>query len=419
MRKKSTSPNLDKHPHPSIFMFLFLPFGVWSGYVTVTIGYMLTKAGIPLEKVAPIIAITLLPNIFKFIWAPLVDTTLKVKKWYIIANAGTALGILLTAILPLKVENLTLLTVIIFFSSLVNTIVAMSTESLLAHDTPDHLKGRAAGYLNAGNLGGLGLGGGAGLWLAQRVSDPWMAGGLIALSCLLCSFGLYYLSEPTSFIKEKKYFRTIGNLNRDIWTVVKSRMGILALFLCFLPLGTGAASNLWSSVSGDWNASADTVALIIGVGGGLLSAAGCLVGGYVCDIMDKKKAYILFGVVQASCAVAMAFSPHTELMFIIWASTYAFSSGLAYAGFSSFVLEVIGKGAAATKYNVFASLSNAPIYYMIYIDGWAHGKWGAFGMLTTEAIMALLGIVVFITIFVSVNKMKPVVNNDDFIKVEF
>ncbi|WP_163712138.1 MFS transporter [Mangrovibacterium lignilyticum] len=390
-------------------MFLLMPFGVMSGYVTVTIGYLLTQAGIPLEKVAPIVAITLLPNIFKFAWAPLVDTTLTVKKWYVIANIGTALGIFLTGILPLKVESLTLMAVIVFLLSLVNTIVAMSTESLLAHDTPDHLKGRAAGWLNAGNLGGLGLGGGAGLWLAQHLSEPWMAGGIIALACLLCTFGLLFLSEPTSFIKDKTYIKTIGNLNRDIWTLIKSRMGFLALFLCFLPLGTGAASNLWSSVSNDWNASADTVATVVGVGGGILSAIGCLIGGWICDKMDRKKAYILFGMVQALCTVGMAFSPQTELTFIIWTSLYALSSGLAYAGFSAFVLEAIGKGAAATKYNVFASLSNAPIYYMIYIDQWAHGKWGAFGMLSIESIMALLGAIFFVTIFVSLNKMRPVV----------
>jgi MFS transporter, PAT family, beta-lactamase induction signal transducer AmpG len=94
-------------------------------------------------------------------------------------------------------------------------------------------------------------------------------------------------------------------------------------------------------------------------------------------------------------------------MFVLWTSLYAFSSGMAYSGFSAFVLEAIGKGAAATKYNVFASLSNAPIYYMIYIDEWAHGKWGEFGMLTTESIMALLGILAFISIFVWVNKMRP------------
>jgi MFS family permease len=401
----STKPH--KYPHPITFMFLMLPFGVMSGYVTVTIGYLMTKAGIPLEQVAPIIAITLIPNIFKFLWAPLVDTTLSVKKWYIIANIATAIGIFLTGILPLKVEYLTLMASVVFLTSLINTIIAMSTESLLAHDTPEHLKGRAGGWLQAGNLGGLGLGGGAGLWLAERLPDPWMAGTIIALACLLCSFALLYLKEPSIYIKAENYLKTLGNLNKDIWNLIKSRMGFLALFLCFLPLGTGAASSLWSSISNDWSASADTVALVIGVGGGILSAIGCLVGGWICDKMDRKKAYILFGATQALIAVGMAYSPQTEEMFVIWTSLYAFSSGLAYAGFSAFVLEAIGKGAAATKYNVFASLSNAPIYYMIYIDEWSHRNWGAFGMLTAESIMAMLGIIAFIAIFAAVNRMKP------------
>lgn len=403
-----SSSSLQKHPHPSVFMFLFLPFGVLYGYVSVTIGFLLTKAGVPLEQVAPLIAISLLPNIFKFLWAPLVDTTLTVKKWYLISNLVTAIGILVTGIIPLKVEYLTLMTIIVFITSLVNTFVAMATESLLAHDTPDNLKGRAGGWLQAGNLGGLGLGGGAGLWLAERLPEPWMAGGVIAFACLFCGLGLLFLSEPTSFIREKNYLKTLGNLNKDIWKVIKSRMGFLALFLCFLPIGSGAASNLWSSISNDWGASADTVALLVGVVGGVLSAIGCLAGGWICDLMDRKKAYILFGMIQALCAVGMAFSPATEQMFIVWTSLYAFSTGLTYAGFSAFVLEAIGKGAAATKYNVFASLSNAPIYYMIYMDEWSHGKWGAFGMLTTEAIMALFGMILFITIFVSVNKMRPV-----------
>ena len=104
----------------------------------------------------------------------------------------------------------------------------------------------------------------------------------------------------------------------------------------------------------------------------------------------------------------MAFSPRTQQMFVLWTSLYAVSTGLTYAGFSAFVLEAIGKGAAATKYNVFASLSNAPIYYMIFVDEWAHGKWSAFGMLIGEVIMAIIGIVLFISVFISVNKFKPV-----------
>ena len=397
----------DKHIHPSIFMFLFIPFGVMSGYVSVTIAFQFTKAGIPLVQVAPLIAMTLLPNILKFIWAPLIDTTLSVKKWYIISNLITGIGIFLTGVLPIKVESLTLMTVIIFISSFANTFLAMATESLVAYDTPENLKGRASGWLQAGNLGGLGVGGGAGLWLAERLPAVWMPGAVIALVCLLCSFGLIFMPEPKSTLRETSYIKTIRNLNRDIWNVMKSRLGFLGLFLCFLPIGSGAASNLWSAISKDWGASADTVALVIGVMGGLLSAIGCLMGGWICDKMDRKRGYILFGVIQALCAVGMAYSPRTQLMFVIWTSLYAVSTGLTYAGFSAFTLEAIGKGAAATKYNVFASLSNAPIYLMIYIDEWSHEKWKALGMLNIEAIMALIGITLFITVFVSVNKFRP------------
>jgi MFS transporter, PAT family, beta-lactamase induction signal transducer AmpG len=44
---------------------------------------------------------------------------------------------------------------------------------------------------------------------------------------------------------------------------------------------------------------------------------------------------------------------------------------------------------------------------MIFIDEWAHGKWSAFGMLIAEVIMAVIGIILFISVYISVNKLKP------------
>ena len=73
--------------------------------------------------------------------------------------------------------------------------------------------------------------------------------------------------------------------------------GPLALLIVFLPIGTGAASNLWAAVADDWHATADTVALVTGALSGIISAAGCLAGGYLCDRLDRKTAYALFGVV--------------------------------------------------------------------------------------------------------------------------
>lgn len=136
--------------------------------------------------------------------------------------------------------------------------------------------------------------------------------------------------------------------------------------------------------------------MVTGVVGGLLSALGCLIGGWICDQMNRRNAYLLFGFIGAVTAVGMAYSPRTEIMFILWTSFYAITMGLSYAGFTAFTLEVIGKGAAASKYNIFAALSNAPIYFMTYIVGVAYLRGGATFMLNTEATFAVGAIVVFL-----------------------
>jgi predicted MFS family arabinose efflux permease len=237
-----------------------------------------------------------------------------------------------------------------------------------------------------------------------------MAGAILAAACLLCCCALWLVPEPHSAHRESKIAKSLLNVGKDLWSVAKSRIGALALILCFLPLGSGAASGLWSAISGDWKASADTVAIVTGVLGGIISAGGCLIGGWICDRMDRKAAYALYGVLQALCAVAMALAPRTEAMFVVFTSLYALITGLTYAGFTAFVLEAMGMGAAATKYNVFASLSNTPIYYMTRIDGWSHERWGPGGMLYTEAVFGMVGLIVFLVILGAVRRRAPATN---------
>ncbi len=395
-----------KKIHPIVFTFLILPMGVMSGYVNVTLAYLYTSAGLSVEQVAALVAAGLSPHIFKFLWAPLVDSTLSAKKWYWIANTLSAVGMLSMGILPVTGANLALISGIVMLANVAVTFVAMSTESIMAYDVPEDLKGRAGGYFQAGNLGGTGIGGGVGLFLAQRLPDPWMTAVIIAAACFLCGLALFFVNDVKSNVRGESLVSSFRNVLLDIWTILKSQSGLLVVILCFLPMGTGAASNLWAAVADDWNASADTVALVTGVLGGLIMAAGCLIGGWICDRMNRKTAYWIFGLVGAFTASGMAFAPKTELMYIIWTSLYAIAVGLSYAGFTAVVLEAMGTGAAATKYNIFAALSNTPIYYMIYINGQAYTKWGPGGMLNTEAVFAFGAVLFFILLQVIFNRRK-------------
>ena len=401
------------HSHPIVFMFLILPFGVLGGYVTVSLAYLLSKGGIPVERVAALVAVSIIPHTWKFAWAPLIDSVWTRKAWYVAASVVSAAGIWATGTIPLTAASLPTLTVVVFLANVAVTFLGMATDSLMAYGTPPELKGRAGGWFQAGNLGGGGLGGGAGLWLAQHVTNS-ITAGLLGLACLGCCLALFFVPEPVSTIRGERVVKTLVNVLKDVWGVARSRLGFLALFLCLLPIGSGAASNLWSAVAGDWHASAEIVALVTGVIGGFLSAAGCLAGGWICDRMDRKNAYVIFGGLQAGCAIGMALAPRTPWAYILFTSLYAVITGLTYAGFTAFVLEAMGTGAAATKYNVFASLSNTPIYFMTLVEGWAHTRWGAGGMLNTEAVICLAGMVLFLGLVMAVNRARapglPAVN---------
>ena len=379
-------------------MFLIVPFGAMGGYLSVAIGYQLTQAGVSVEQVAELVALSYIPHTWKFLWAPVADTTLSRKRWYVLAGLVSALGIFVTGAVPADERSLPLLYAAVLVSNVAVTFLAMATESLLVYSTPPELQGRAGGWFQAGNLGGYGLGGGAALWLAQTLPEPWMAGAALAAACALCGAALWFVPEPPPMPRTGHYGRMLVAVLKDLWQVARARAGILALLICFLPIGSGAASNLWAAVADDWHASANTVALATGVFSGIVSALGCLAGGYGSDRMDRKTSYALYGVLMAMCTVAMAIAPRTEAMYVVFTLTYAFIQGLTYAGFTAVVLETIGLGAAATKFNVYASLSNMPIAYMTLVDGWAYTRWGAGGLLNVDAAIGVLGIVVFVAV---------------------
>ena len=384
-------------------MVLILPFGAMSGYLTVTVAYTLSQAGLSVEQVAELVAVSFIPHTWKFLWAPIADTTLARKTWYLLASVVSGVGIYATGAIPASAGNMMPLYTVVLVSNVAVTFLAMAVESLMVYNTPFEQKGRASGWFQAGNLGGGGLGGGAGLWMAQVLPAPWMSGAVLGLACVLCCFALLRVPEPVALARSSHYGRDLQYVIRDMWEVVRSRPGFLALLICFLPMCTGAAGGLWSAVADDWHASADTVALVTGVLGGIVSAVGCLAGGYLCDRMDRKQSYLLYGLLQVVCAVAMALAPRTEAMYVVFTTVYALISGFTYAGFSAVVLEAMGKGAAATKYNVFASLSNMPIAYMIVLEGWAQTRWGAGGMLYTESVLAVAAIL----LFVAANAVRP------------
>jgi MFS family permease len=305
------------------------------------------------------------------------------------------------SLLPLKTSFLPTFSWVVLASAIAATVTAIAVDRLMAFDVPDDQKGQAGGWSQAGNLGGAGLGGGVGLWLAQHTGHPWIAGVALAAICLLSAIPLLWMPEPGRVGGSPSYIGVLKETVIDVLTLVKRRIGLLACFIMLLPIGSGGLQQLWGAIAKDWGAGADEVALVGGLLSGLVSLPGCIMGGYIADRIDKKRAYAIFGVVLSLVAVAMALAPRTPMSFLVLACLYNFVVGFCYGAYSAVTLEAIGKGAAGTKFNLISSLSNAPILVVTLVDGWAETHFGATGMLYAEAALGIGGVLIYSLIAVA------------------
>jgi PAT family beta-lactamase induction signal transducer AmpG len=380
--------------HPSLFFFLYFAFGAPGGFLTGAIEQSYTNAGVTTQAFGLIISISLTAQVLKFLWAPLVDTTLNAKLWFLLALAVTAPCLLWSASLPIAPASAARLAVLSLVVSIASSFLGMAADSLMAHDTLPERRGAAGGWSQAGNLGGSGLGGAAGLWVSNHFHSLPIAAIVVASPVAACALALLLAPKARPVTSHGSYLATLKLVVVDCWQVCRSRAGWLTLFVLVLPLGAGGAQQLATGLSKEWRVSPDLLAGVNGAGALVIGVA-ALIGGYVCDRMDRKTAYVLFGVLGGVVCAVVAVMPRTPEWFVVFTLAYAAALGMSYAAFSAATLEAIGGGAAATKYTLFASISNIPVTLMPALDGWADTHWNAGALLWVEFGTAILGAALF------------------------
>ncbi len=373
---------------PIVFLFLMLPFGIGTGFVTVTLPYMLVQAGTSLGATASIAALAVLPNTCRFLLGPITDLSLSARRWFLLGLSLAALALVLLALAPVRPEAVGVITALAILEQIAANVCSVPVPALMAHTVRDAEKGRAAGWYQAGNLGGNGLGGGAGLWLAGHGGAP-VAGLALAAASLACATAIFFAPDvrPAAGARVGARLRELGLDFRDL---VRSGYAILAVALVLSPIGVGAVSNLWSALAPDWHAGGNLVALTTGVLSGIASAVGCIGGGWLADRAGRWWAYFGSGVVMALAALLLTVLPYVPATYGGGVLGYMAIGGICNATFSALVLLVIGRGAAATKYALLSSFGNVPVAYMTALDGWVHDRWGANAMFIAEATLALL-----------------------------
>jgi PAT family beta-lactamase induction signal transducer AmpG len=386
---------------PFYIFFLVIPAGLSQGFVSVALPYVLTQHGFSVAATAGIVALGVFANIWRFLWGPIVDLSLSLHKWFWIGMVVSMITILILCFIPLDLKGQLLISVMVFVSQVAGTFTLLPVNGFMAKRIEEKHKGKAAGWYQAGSLTGVGLGGGAGLWLAEHYSIM-IAGIVLCVASVIFSL-VIFLIKDIHHEKENSILHKVALMGKDILVMLKVPLTFFVIILIVLPIGSGAAANVWSAIAKDWNTDADTVALVTGIISGLVSAVGCVAGGYLADKKGVWFAYLGTGTFCALVTVLMALMPYHPWVYISGVLVYAFGTGLVYAAFSALILYAIGTKNVATKFSLLSSIGNISVMYMTVCDGWAHDKFNSKIMLLIEAAAAILFVIITVIVM---QKMK-------------
>jgi MFS transporter, PAT family, beta-lactamase induction signal transducer AmpG len=386
-----------RHPPPWLFGLTGVPYGIGGGFAATTMPFFARKAGFSIGDIGWYGTALLFPPIVQFLYAPIVDLGPKRKHWLVIVSVIGAIcyGLSLTMPLPSKIGAFLALA---FAGGAISGLSGSCNGGLLATTMPDHLRGAAGGWLNVGNLTGGALGAWLTLVMAERYPPLTVGIALMALM-VLPSLAVLAVHEPD---RERRSARTVfSTLWHDVKHVVRAREGWTGMLLFSSPVGTAALINYFAGMAPDFRASDRMVAFINGPVNGLVTAAGSLIGGYLCDRYSRRGMYLLSAGLTALCGLGMMASPLSPTTYAVGVGVYLFITGFCYAAFSAAVLETIGKGgaAASTQYALFVSCGNLAINYVGLIDTRFDHHFGPRGLLGVDALLNVVGIVALTLLF--------------------
>jgi hypothetical protein len=111
-----------KHNSPWLFGFLGIPNGLSNAIIVILMPYVLRRQGVAVDRIAEVVAIASIPNVWYFLYSPVVDLGLRRRSWILLSAASAGLFAAL-AVLS-SAGSLTILTALLFTSGMVGSLTS-------------------------------------------------------------------------------------------------------------------------------------------------------------------------------------------------------------------------------------------------------------------------------------------------------
>lgn len=370
-------------PPAWLFGIAAMPYGSFNGIAAVALPFLLRRDGASVSRIAAIEALVQAPAIWYVLWAPVVDFGFRRRTWIVLLSAvsgtSTALALGLTS-----GGGWRLATVLFVIASAFNQPVSSALGALVAAVLPDGMRGRAAGWSQAGILSAGVLAGGLTIWMSGRVARS-PIGVLVGLIIFAPALAALLVREPRSV--GARLGLQLSRMWKEVVATFKRKEAWLGILFFLSPVGAGALMNLFAGIAPEFHASTGDVVGVAAIGG-LMMSVGALLGGFMLDRMNRWRIYPLAGLLTAASAAAMVLAPLRPITYFLGSAAYAFSTGVAYAAFMALALQLLGSENAAggTRFTLFTAAVNVPVVYMLRVDGLGHARFGVRGMLAADGL---------------------------------
>jgi MFS transporter, PAT family, beta-lactamase induction signal transducer AmpG len=387
---------LERKCPPGAFFFLHVCTAWPVGVIGLALGSSLVKAGVAVHQAATIIAASNLAFTLEFAWAPIVDSSLTRRFWYVVGAGSMCIGLAWLILAPWNAASVPLMTSLAFASSSGAAIAAVAVKGIMAYEVPRANLGSASGFYTAGGTFAKAVAGAGTLWLLTHLTSRAPAAG-VSLALAVLAGAAILLVAPGWSPPLQEFPARVGSALKDLFALLCTRAGVMIAVLCAIPFGSGTEAGLIGAIAHEWAVSPDQLASF-SVIGAVMGVAGAVFAGWLSTRIGTWKTYVLVGWSMIAVMVVFAAAPRTANFFLGMELIYRTLASGGAAALLGMIMAAIGMGAASTKAAALWSLANLSLVMPTYVEGQVHDRLGTQAMLLTDAGLGIAGFAVLLVV---------------------
>jgi MFS family permease len=418
-------PNLlaTKNGRLAAFFALYLTEGIPLGFTATAIATQMRRQGLGPAEIGAFVGSLYLPWAWKWAIGPIVDVFSsdrfgRRRMWIVIAQVFMV-GTLMAAFPVNFTADVKIFTLIILLHNAFGATQDVAIDALAVNTLGEEERGLANGLMFAGAYLGQAVGGSGVLFLAPHTGfhATYFFVGAVILSVTM--FIVLPMREPKGpplapvegSAAAAAGRRVVQFVRLSLRAFVGTRGALAGVLFALLPggayaLGLALQSNLAVELGLD-----DPQVATLNLWSTVISALGCVAGGWMSDRYGRRRMLALFFVGTALPTFYLAWVmqqygwimpidpnmagrpiPAPGLVSMFWAMTiaYAVFQGLMYGTRTALFMDVTTPAVAATQFTAYMAMSNVAISYSATWQGLSIERWGYPTTLLLDGIAGLL-----------------------------